>query len=57
MEKRMIAALAEQFTGRVDLGNSRCETLGMLTLGIRSARTVNLANVACERGTAGVETP
>jgi len=56
METRMITALAEQFSGRVDLGKSRCETLGMLTLGIVSARTVNLANVACERGTAGVET-
>ncbi len=56
MEKRMITALAEQFSGHVDLGKSRCETLGMLTLGILSARTVNLANVACERGAAGVET-
>lgn len=55
MEKHVFTALAEKLKRHVGLRKSRLETLGMLTLGIISARTVNLANVACERGAAGVE--
>lgn len=54
MEKRAITALAEHLCRHVDLSKSRRETLGMLTVGIISSRTVNLSNVACERGAAGV---
>ena len=54
MEKRMITALAENLGRHVELSKSRLETLGMLMLGMISARTVNLANVAPERGAMGV---
>lgn len=54
MEKRTITALAENLGRHVELSKSRLETLGMLMLGMISARTVNLANVAPERGAMGV---
>ena len=51
METSLFRTLVERLRPHVTLGKSRRETLAMLTQGFVSARTVNLANVACERGT------
>ena len=58
METRTITALAENLGRHVELSKSRLGTLAMLMLllllGMISARTVNLANVAPERGAMGM---
>ena len=55
MESRLITTLSKYLAPLVDLGKSRLETLAMLTLGTISARTVNLSNIAPERGISGVQ--
>jgi Transposase DDE domain len=55
MESPAITAFARMLGPVVDLGKSRVETLAMLTLGMISARTVNLAHLAPERGASGVK--
>lgn len=55
MESPAITAFAEILSPLVDLGKSRVETLAMLTLGMISARTVNLAHLAPERGASHVK--
>jgi hypothetical protein len=53
MSHRAITALAQTLRGHVGLGKSRLETLGLLIVGMVSARTVNLGHIATERpGTA-----
>ena len=49
-----VTALTQRLLPLVGLSKSRTETLAMLTLGMISARTVNLAHLAPERGLAGV---
>lgn len=44
-----ITALAGILQPRVGLSKSRLETLGLLIVGMISARTVNLGHIACER--------
>jgi hypothetical protein len=48
MTHRAITALTQTLDGHVDLGKSRRETLGLLVVGMVSARTVNLGHIACE---------
>jgi hypothetical protein len=55
MESLQITAFARHVSPLVGLSKSRLETLAMLTLGMISARTVNLAHLAPERGAAGVK--
>jgi hypothetical protein len=55
MESRLITTLSQFLAPLVDLGKARLETLAMLTLGMISARTVNLSNIAPERGISGVQ--
>jgi hypothetical protein len=54
MENPVITAFAKLLSPHVALGKSRLETLAMLVLGMVSARTVNLVNIAPERGKPGV---
>lgn len=55
MERPAITALTKQLSRHVILGKSRLETLAMLTVGMISARTVNLVHVADERGSRTVD--
>ena len=55
MESPAVTALTQRLLPRVGVSKSRTETLAMLTLGMISARTVNLAHLAPERGLAGVK--
>jgi hypothetical protein len=55
MERPVITALTRQLGQHVDLSKSRLETLALLTVGMISARTVNLSHVACERVTRDVQ--
>jgi Transposase DDE domain len=48
MTHRAIAALTQMLEGHVALGKSRLETMGLLVVGMISARTVNLGHIACE---------
>lgn len=49
-----VTALTQRLLPLVGSSKSRTETLAMLTPGMISARTVNLAHLAPERGLAGV---
>lgn len=49
MSQLAIAALEGILRPHVALGKSRLETLCLLIVGMVSARTVNLAHIACER--------
>ena len=55
MESPAITAFTQILSPLVDLSKSRVETLAMLTLGMISARTVNLAHLAPERGGVAVK--
>lgn len=55
MELPVITALTRQLGRHVGLSKSRLETLAMLTVGMISARTVNLVHVADERGSRSVD--
>jgi hypothetical protein len=54
MESPLITAFTKLLLPHVDLGKSRLQTLAMLLVGMVSARTVNLAHIATERGARGV---
>lgn len=54
MESPAITDFTKLVSPLVDLSKSRCETLAMLVLGVISARTVNLAHLAPERGAVAV---
>ena len=49
MSHQAITALSTVLRPRVGLSKSRLETLGLLVVGMVSARTVNLAHIAAER--------
>ena len=49
MDQKTVAALSEKLSPHVGLGNSRRETLSLLTLAMLSARTTNLSVPASER--------
>ena len=49
MLQQAIAALGETVSPHVDLSKKRTETLGMIVVGMVSARTVNLSHLASER--------
>ena len=55
MDRPVIAALADLLSRHVDLSKSRRETVALAMVGMIGARTVNLAHVASERGSATVE--
>ena len=55
MERPVITALSKQLGMHVDLSKPRLETLSMLTVGMITARTVNLVHVADERGSCAVD--
>lgn len=55
MDRPVIAALASVLRRHVDLSKSRLETMALLVIGMIGARTVNLAHLACERGSALAE--
>ena len=55
MDRPVIAALAEVLRAHVGIGKSRLETMALAVVGMIGARTVNLAHVASERGSATVE--
>lgn len=54
MEQRAITGLGERPGRHIGLSKDRRETLAMLTVGMVSARTVNLSHVASERAGCGV---
>jgi hypothetical protein len=54
MERPVIAALAELLRAHVGLSKSRLETMALIVVGVIGARTVNLAHLASERGSACV---
>jgi len=49
VDQKTVAALSEKLSPHVGLGNSRRETLSLLTLAMLSARTTNLSVLASER--------
>ena len=49
MDQKTVAALSQKLSPHVGLGNSRRETLSLLTLAMLSARTTNLSVLASER--------
>lgn len=55
MDRPVIAAIADLLSRHVDLTKSRRETVAFAVVGMIGARTVNLAHVAGERGSATVE--
>lgn len=55
MDRPVIAALADLLSRHVALSKSRRETVALAVVGMIGARTVNLAHVASERGSATVE--
>ena len=55
MDRPVIAALADLLSRHVDLSKSRRETVALAVVGMIGARTINLAHVASERGSATVE--
>lgn len=55
MELPVITALSQELRRHVGLSKSRLETLALLTVGMISARTVNLVHVADERGSRTVD--
>ena len=54
MDRPVIAALSDVLGAFVGLSKSRLETMALIVVGLIGARTVNLAHLASERGSACV---